>query len=57
MQRLLCAIYGTEEECDEFLLNASPEEIETILVDAGVDLVELQKKLDTMMARIRAMHG
>lgn len=54
VRRLINAIYGTEALCDKFLMNASSEDIDTILVDEGFDLEEMRKKFEIRMSEIRS---
>ena len=52
-RRLICAIYGTEEQCDDFLLHCSNEDIETILIDEGMDIIEFRARTEKMLAELR----
>lgn len=54
VRRLILAIYGSEEECDEFIMNCSKEDIDTILITDGFDLDALQSKFRDAMDAIHA---
>lgn len=55
VRRLVYSVLGTEAECDKFLMNASSEDIDRVLVSQGFDLDELKQKIEQSIASFRAI--
>jgi hypothetical protein len=51
--RLLKAIFGTDDECDDFIFRATKDEIDIILIKEGFDLEELDRKLKKGIEEIK----
>lgn len=54
VRRLVCAIFGTDEEVEEFIANCSPEEIRAVLESQGVDVADLRERTLKRLSEIRA---
>lgn len=53
IRRLVYAIFGTEDEWDDFIFKCSNEEIDQILIAQGFNLDELKAKFEQRLAEIR----
>lgn len=57
VRRFINAIFGTEEECEKFLMECSREDIQAILVEEGFDLDKLHERFEEEMGRIKARYS